>query len=571
MRALHVALALAGSLLVGLGCASDPASQPEVTVPLAVRVDFPEVRPAGLGRGLTITRVRAHAIEIRGEEMIPRAEGETPVAPTDTQFRLVLRVPPAEDYLIRVDAIGPLGEPVDGATEGGLFAGETRTGPVSRDAPAEVVVDLTGFVTTPEVRITPDVPCDVYEVTWPALGGAASYIVRERDLVDGGVVSIPTTELALQRPWPGGPGMTNAFASYRVNGLLDGGVPGPTSDSVNVAIPVFPIEDLCWSPAFGTGVGGAGVQGDGGFLLSARTVDDELVVGGSNITDAGTVSVSGIAAWNGTRWRAFGTTFTFDDQVRALAEFQGQVVAAGVFTAAGNNIATWNGTVWQPLGGGVGGPVNALVEYEGRLIVGGSFRSAGGALITPTLAAWNGTGWEAFPPPLVGCTFAEVFSLAVHDGWLLVGGLFSDDCQTFVYLYAYRDGTWNALTPPAQAAVGALVVHEGDLIAGAAGFTERYTPGPGYLGGSWRTLGSGSIDAQVEDLAVHRGVLYGCGSAFPGSIAAYMPGTDTWAPLGSGVFGDGRALAVFGDRLHVVGEFTFAGSFPSSLIARWER
>jgi hypothetical protein len=45
-----------------------------------------------------------------------------------------------------------------------------------------------------------------------------------------------------------------------------------------------------------------------------------------------------------------------------------------------------------------------------------------------------------------------------------------------------------------------------------------------------------------------------------------------WKPLGSGLFGgSARALASYGSHLYVAGEFFVAGTWTSSLIARWER
>lgn len=65
----------------------------------------------------------------------------------------------------------------------------------------------------------------------------------------------------------------------------------------------------------------------------------------------------------------------------ALAEYHGQLVAAGQFDSIGNvaakNIALWDGTNWHPLGSGVDSLVAALEVYDGHLFVGGRFRHAG--------------------------------------------------------------------------------------------------------------------------------------------------------------------------------------------------
>jgi len=96
-------------------------------------------------------------------------------------------------------------------------------------------------------------------------------------------------------------------------------------------------------------------------------------------------------------WRGIGVGF--NDAVRALTIYNGELIAAGNFTqSAGttlNGIARWDGTAWMPLGSGVqGGPVLALASYNGELIVGGSFTAAGG-VPAQNIAKWNGAIWSS--------------------------------------------------------------------------------------------------------------------------------------------------------------------------------
>ena len=60
----------------------------------------------------------------------------------------------------------------------------------------------------------------------------------------------------------------------------------------------------------------------------------------------------------------------WDNEVRALVVYEGELIAAGAFTKAGrglaSNIARWNGSVWQAVGGGLNDSVLALAAYECR-------------------------------------------------------------------------------------------------------------------------------------------------------------------------------------------------------------
>src|SRR5688500_3499794 len=86
-----------------------------------------------------------------------------------------------------------------------------------------------------------------------------------------------------------------------------------------------------------------------------------LVVGGSVITQAGTGPAANIAAYDGANWSSLGTGVSGGSgngaSVRALAVYNGALIAAGDFTIAGgqpaSRIARWNGLSWSALGSGL--------------------------------------------------------------------------------------------------------------------------------------------------------------------------------------------------------------------------
>lgn len=154
----------------------------------------------------------------------------------------------------------------------------------------------------------------------------------------------------------------------------------------------------------------AGVQGTVWAMLSRP---GEVIAGGS-ILAVGDVPVRNVArlvTTDGvvTGWSALGDGF--DGSVRALAEHDGLVVAAGFFRHSGatrlERVARWDGAAWQPLGEGLpGAGVGCLASFGGDLYA-GAYR-------------WDGNSWTNTLQ-----TDGQVRTLTVSDGLLYVGGDFT--------------------------------------------------------------------------------------------------------------------------------------------------
>src|SRR5690606_36414663 len=100
-----------------------------------------------------------------------------------------------------------------------------------------------------------------------------------------------------------------------------------------------------------------------------------------------------IAKWDGVDWSALGSGVTFDTQqisprVNALVISQSDLYVGGHFSNAGevsaSSIAKWNGNSWSALGEGVWGnrfdsPIvhNLAISGTGEMVVGGRFMWAG--------------------------------------------------------------------------------------------------------------------------------------------------------------------------------------------------
>jgi len=343
-----------------------------------------------------------------------------------------------------------------------------------------------------------------------------------------------------------------------------------------------------WSP-LGWEAVGRGVDLASGAAVYAVTVDGaDIWVGGSFDTVSGIKSGS-IARWDGWAWRTPGggmsVSSAFPPLVNAITRFRGEIVAAGVFTAAGGtpaqNIASWDGKAWRPLGAGVPGRngegVYAMAEYNGELIVGGSI---GGAGPPEWLMRWDGQSWSGLGAGVGG----RVFALAVHNNELIVGGNFDTAGGVPTRGLARWDGAaWRSLGF-VNGGVLAISEYGGDLIIGGsftlAGATGRSVAR--WDGAAWTPLGAGVATVggagAVRALAAHGGSLYATGTfdfagGLPAANIARWDGA-SWSAVDGGLGKPastpmGRALKSLGTDLLVGGDFATAGGVTSPALARW--
>ena len=246
-----------------------------------------------------------------------------------------------------------------------------------------------------------------------------------------------------------------------------------------------------------------------GLVFAVAEFSDELIAGGrfGYINGASaTLIVNNIARWNGSSWSqlAGGGVTGGKGEVRALCEFNNELIVAGDFTMAGvvsaNNIARWNGASWQPLGNGVSGGVSystvrALTVYNGNLIAGGDFRTAGDVAAN-YIARWDGTTWHPLGTGMASTGFggnASVVALTVYDGELYAGGQFALAGGAQVNFIARWNGAeWSSLdtgvggvsgnAPP----VKALAEFHGELIVGGA-----FAFSGNVYSGNWARWGPG--------------------------------------------------------------------------------
>ncbi|MBX3359051.1 MAG: immunoglobulin domain-containing protein [Phycisphaeraceae bacterium] len=211
-------------------------------------------------------------------------------------------------------------------------------------------------------------------------------------------------------------------------------------------------------------------------IHALRSYNGSLIVGGDFAAGlgGGSAASANIRRWDGASWQPFGSGA--NGAVRALAEFQGELIAAGEFTTIdgvpANRVARWDGSAWRALGGGIGptGSVKALVIYNGALIAVGQFSTADGFGPVFGVASWNGVNWSPVGNPPQD---ANANAAVVYRGDLVVGGN---------ALMRWNGSTWRHLDPDwgppfaSTATVNALLVDHDELLIGTSAGTLGASP-----------------------------------------------------------------------------------------------
>lgn len=225
---------------------------------------------------------------------------------------------------------------------------------------------------------------------------------------------------------------------------------------------------------------------------------------------------------------------------------------------------------------GVTDEVICMAIYNGELIVGGLFSFAG-EVVSFCVVSWDGTNWN----PLGEGTNYQVNALTVYDGDLIAGGWFT----TAGGVSAERVASWNGASwSPlgaglADGFVSALYVYDGELIAGGQ-FTEAGGIAVSNIarwdGANWSGVGTGisGSNSHVLNLSIYAGDLIAGGhfdsaGGVGADDVARWDGT-SWHALGDGLSGYAAyCLAVFDGDLIVGGDFYSAGGVGASNIASW--
>jgi hypothetical protein len=324
------------------------------------------------------------------------------------------------------------------------------------------------------------------------------------------------------------------------------------------------------------GFGSASERGLNGGVGALTDYQGDVIAGGV-FTTAGGLEVDRIARWDGTTWHALGggvdpcLVVCNGTVVLALAVHGSDLIVGGSFRAVDDGkpapyVARWDGSTWHAMGGGFDDQVNALLVWRGLVIAGGRFRNADGRRVD-RIAQWDGTSWS----PLHTGLNAAVHTLVEFEGDLVAAGAFSHAGVLEVNGIARWDGNWHALGEGTGSSIGA-VVFDSTLIAEGL---FRLESGLGSFLGRWNGTSWEAIVAPPYlplVLGVCNGKLVIGGDFSDSRYGSYITRWDgeTWSTLGSGL--NERPLALLGveSHLYVGGIFTVAGGIPSARIARWD-
>ena len=120
--------------------------------------------------------------------------------------------------------------------------------------------------------------------------------------------------------------------------------------------------------------GGVGIVARAGVVWDGKLV----VVGDFWNVQQPCVGCNGVAVWDGVSWTPLGNGVNND--VLSITVWNNELVIAGDFTQADGvpvaRIVKWNGAVWESVGpiGSFDNDIRAMVEFEGELWVGGDFK-----------------------------------------------------------------------------------------------------------------------------------------------------------------------------------------------------
>jgi hypothetical protein len=342
-----------------------------------------------------------------------------------------------------------------------------------------------------------------------------------------------------------------------------------------------------WSP-LGTGLKGNASD----YPVTALAFLGTNLYATGNFTNAGGITATHVAKWNGSAWSSIGTLNSMGD--RAVSN-SGSIYFCGEFNLAngtiiGNHVIRWDGTNWHGVAGksaqGTHVFVYALGLANDGLYMGGLFAAAG-ATPASRVARWDGTNWYAPGAGLTG-SFAgnlDVRAIKARNSDVYIGGDFSGaGAVSCTNIARWNGTTWSALARGLDYSVFAIDVTPTDVYAGG-GFTNAYnSSGAGVLanrisrwdGSTWQALGSGMNNTVTAVFATNGAVYAGGAFTTAGGITAnHIARWDgsSWSALGAGtangVSSTVYAILVDGTDVYVGGSFTTAGGVTAPGIAKW--
>lgn len=292
--------------------------------------------------------------------------------------------------------------------------------------------------------------------------------------------------------------------------------------------------------------------GVNGVINTMYETVDSIYVGGKFITVrdvTGIKTVNNIARWDKSTslWYSlnYGITGSIaTDEVFTISGFGTNIYVGGKFSSVGfavNNIAQWNVSTssWSAMGDGFNDSVHAIYCDQSYTYAGGKFTLAGGLAPLPFkyIARWDvlTSLWSQLTDGInVGSAVYAIKGMGTN---IYVGGKFVSVGLTPI-VSAINIAKWDVNTT-LWSAVG-------------SGITGT-PPAP--------------LTDEVRTICGDEDNIFAGGSFVGSNIKRYTSISGTWASIGVGVDNTVNDLKIFGNKLYVVGKFTFANNIKSNHVA----
>lgn len=353
--------------------------------------------------------------------------------------------------------------------------------------------------------------------------------------------------------------------------------------------------------SLGDGLGISGGDSYPAIVYDMAVHGTNLFAGGVFI-NSGAIGVTNLARWNGALWEPCGSGVTggiayilwtgdnyeeYSGSVYALCSTSTGLLVGGDFTQAGNvtatNLARWDGTNWSATGTASSGWVRRIVRDGTNSIVLGYFSRIGG-IAASGAAQLSGNSWTALGLGV----YPEAIGAARIGTNLYIGGDFQvADGQSAGFVARWDGGKMAPLLPGKSTAPRGGIQ---DMVIGADGSLyivgwfmtagEAIANSIGrYDGTNWFSLGTGFPHGSPPSRLAMLGTnLYAAGGEWETSAGILGIGRwegHNWVSVGGGLSqGTYRPfiqdLAVGTTNLFVVGAFDQAGGSPITNFAGWD-
>lgn len=336
---------------------------------------------------------------------------------------------------------------------------------------------------------------------------------------------------------------------------------------------------------FGPDQGDPGIPGDVyatvEWTMNTPEGPRQVLVAGGLFKSAGQSLANSIAYWDGT-WHSLSSGLDpnqppFNQTIRALCVYQGDLIAAGSFhhidNVAAGNIARWDGSAWSPLDIGTDGTVQSLCVIGNTLYAAGQFNLAGGNP-AKNIAAWNGAAWSALGDGLTNTSSGGIQTLVEYQGLLRAGGNFTISGVSGRGLATWNGSTWQGHS--GFSAISSLCTYNGVLYGSDGSTAVRKWNGTLWAnaGATGQTVGNAKKLVQHDGRLVAVGTFTSGGGVSANSVIAF-DGVK-WSAVGSGIRDprDGsdftfRSATTFGSKLIVAGLFTTDAPRSRSIV-QWD-